>query len=163
MDGEVIIRFQVDGNGKGGKRKPAINKKTGKSQFKYDNTEDRYAQFLSMTALRVSKMAINEAEYQLNRHFTLIDDVRSQRNLKVAKNLVQKSGSLGLTVGFGAITGGWVGALVGGLVQVSSQFVSSSHELIEQDLRLKQETASLQFSRQKVGYSLNVGANGENR
>lgn len=160
MQGEVIIRFESGGKS-GGNNKTAINTKNGKKE---NTKKDRVSNALiSGVLLKSSRIAYNEALYQMKRHFDLTDDVRGRRNLNIANTLVKKAGTLGLSIGFGFVAGGVVGAVVSGVSTMASQFLTSTHDIMEQDIEVKKTQAQLEYSRQKVGYSLSAGLNGENR
>lgn len=111
------------------------------------------------------------AEYEINKWFNLNDDYIGQRNLTAAKNIIgrAKSAATSIVAGImvGASVGGHVGAIAGGVLaaaqQVAALVTDIAQNYDQQNIRIRQMDAQLQFSRQRVGFSLTSGRIGGDR
>lgn len=110
---------------------------------------------------RTADFVVDEGLYWLERSYRLNDDYISQRNLTVAKNIINQSISSGTrviaaTVAFGAV--GLAVSLVGEAINIGTRII---HNYTEQNDRIRQLNAQLDFSRVRAGYSLTAGSIGE--
>lgn len=102
------------------------------------------------------------ANYELNKHFSLKDDYIAQRNLSIAKSIISKGASMGTAIASGFATGGIVGgaAAIAGATATLGIEIAQNYD--QENVRLRQMNAQLEFSRQRAGYSLTSGSVGEN-
>lgn len=119
---------------------------------------------------RMKASVITEAKYQVNRYFSTRDDYIGQRNAQNALTAISHGMALGASVLAGmkvGLVGGAVGMGVGALVGASIYGVSSAvgiyNTLDQQALNVSQRNATLQFSRERAGWSLTSGSIGEGR
>lgn len=169
MEGEVKITFVYGGKATGD-NKTAVNTKTGKLEIVNEpsaslKTASTFAYVSSMKKLvrGVKSILTDEALYESEKFFDLTDNVQAKRNLNIAKQNIQRVSSLAMSTYAGAKTGGWVGAIVGFGVGTAKSVVDIYQGYDQQAIAIKQKEEQLEYTRQKVGYSLTAGINGENR
>lgn len=170
MEGEVRVSFVYGGKGSGD-NKTAINTKTGKQ----DDGESKlktsirqastynYVSSMRKLARGVQGILYDEAMYESEKFFDLTDNVQGKRNLNIAKQNIRRVASIGMSIYAGAKTGGLVGAIVGGALGIGKLAVDIYQGYDQQNIAIKQREEQLSYTRQRVGYSLTVGTNGENR
>ena len=114
------------------------------------------------TAKKAATMALQEADYRISRSFYLKDDYIGQRNYQIAKSeALAVIGYLGV-IGANIAHGNFAGAAIYAVTAPISNIISYSHKIEEQNLTIKRMEATLDFSRQRAGYSLTSGSVGEN-
>lgn len=175
MEGEVRVSFVYGGKATGD-NKTDINTKTGKIGGNKNTDEDSksltvaYVYAAKKIATTTKQLLIDEALYESNKFFDLTDNVQNQRNLNIAKTNIQRATSIiGSTVS-GAMVGGnagpvgaIIGAVVGFVAGVAQKGVDIYQGYDQQNIDIRQREQQLSYTRQRVGYSLTVGSNGENR
>lgn len=114
------------------------------------------------TAKKAATMALQEVDYRIARSFYLKDDYIGQRNYQVAKaEILAVLGYAGV-IGANIRHGNYAGAITYAIAAPVSNLLSYSHKIEEQNLTIKRMEATLDFSRQRAGYSLTSGSVGEN-
>ena len=117
----------------------------------------------------VTSEVVNWAEYYWNRELTLTDDYVSQRNKTIITTQINRgisaiSGVVSSTAS-GMALGGPLGALIGFAIGASTQVASIVRSNLkgrdQQNIMLRQMNASLDFTRSRAGWSLQVASIGE--
>ena len=157
--GEIVIRIKSDGQ----------DNHTDIPQQTYDDTSvnefnNALKNIIHNEAFQYAKqVAINEARYEINKNFALRDDYVGQRDLNITLGVVSKVYSVGTAVVSGAIIGGPIGAgiaLAGSLV---AEGVQVYQNLDQQNIKIAQLNAQLDYNRVRAGYSLTAGSVGDNK
>lgn len=169
MEGEIIVRIKDESNIEKGNNGTAINTKTGKirTDLQGNESEGVNAGILVASVLvnqvyeRTKQIVIDEAMYQINKHFELADDFEGKRDLNIALSVVGKAKNLATSTQAGATlgsAGGPIGTVVGAVVGFSlgviGEVVSIYHKFDEQDRANALRDAQLDYTRQRAGYSL---------
>ena len=175
MEGEVRVSFVYGGKATGD-NKTDINTKTGKIGGNKNTDEDSksltvaYVYAAKKIATTTKQLLIDEALYESNKFFDLTDNVQAKRNLNIAKTNIQRASSIigstvsGALVGAGGgPVGAVIGAVAGFVAGVGQQALSIYQGYDQQNIDIRQREEQLSYTRQKVGYSLTAGINGENR
>jgi len=154
MEGEVIVRI-IDET-KQGDNKTAINTKTGKHKQEVDKEDNTLVESVIVNqAFNYAKQAvINEAQYQITRHFNMTDDFEGQRDLNIALGIVNKIKNIALTTYAGAKVGGIPGAVIAFAGSVGMEALNIYHAYDEQNRNNALRNAQLEYTRQRAGYSL---------
>ena len=167
MQGEVIVRFQYGGDGEG--NGTAI-KKDGQSttinQFASgkENDNSKLFTYAKNKVMQLSKdVLLGEALYESEKYFNLTDNVQGRRNLNIARQNIERVWGVAQDTIAGAKAGGWVGAIIGFAVGMTKLGVKIYQGYDQQNIKIRQMEEQLDYTRQRVGYSLTVGSNGENR
>lgn len=125
---------------------------------------------LTSQALNVAaNEVIAWAEYYWNRELTLNDDYIGQRNKQIAITQINRgisyAGQVFSATASGAAVGGPVGAIIGALIgtgtAIASIARSNAQSKMDQDIKLNQWNAQLDFTRSRVGYSTKAASIGE--
>lgn len=167
MEGTVKILFS-SGKGKAsGNNGTAINTKTGKSASPISSEQIDRQTIVSNYAFNKAKSVATSITkewvfYEIDKYLDLTDNVQGQVNMKIAKSLVSKSASaLGTIIASSKF--GWVGVTVA-TVGLGVKFGLDLYEgYNDQNIDIKRKNTQLDFTRQRVGYSLTSGDRGENR
>ena len=169
MEGEIIVRIKDESNIEKGNNGTAINTKTGKVKTDLQSSEsgEANAGILVASVLanqvyeRTKQTVINEAMYQINKHFELTDDFEGKRDLNIALSVIGRTKNLATSTLAGAklgSAGGPIGTVVGAVVGFSlgaiGEAVSIYHKFDEQDRANALRDAQLDYTRQRAGYSL---------
>lgn len=125
-------------------------------------------------AIKMVSAATNEliswTMYDINKQLDLNDDYIGQRNLQIAQTLISKGGSIVMQAVSGAITGATfgggvpgaiIGAVVGAGIGIAHQAIETTKSMEQQEIRLRQMDAQLDFQRQRAGWSLKAASIGE--
>ena len=169
MEGEVVIRFEYGGGNGATSNKTAINKDgqtSEKTMTSNQNSEDNKKLFnyaKNQARALATQVLLNEAIYETEKYFTLTDNVQAKRDVGIASNVIKRVSNIGQATYFGATVGGWVGAIIGAVVGVTKEGIDIYQGYDQQTIKLKQMSEQLEYTRQRVGYSLTAGVNGENR
>ena len=167
----ITITLKLD---KSGDNEADTTNQTGSTSETKSNDKGSQAKAIAAyAATQLGSMAVSElsnwAEYYWNRELTLSDDYIAQRSKQIALTQINRTVNMMTTIGSstaqGAMTGGWVGAIVGlllGTTQVVSGVVRSNVQgQDQQNIRLKQMDAQLQFTRSRAGWSTHAASIGE--
>lgn len=172
MAGDVrsidVTLYVTEGQGQGASddgRTPTLPKPKSTEKSK-GNDNSNLSNVTAMLLHEAWNYAKNEtlqiANYEINKYFSLKDDYIGQRNMTVAKNIISKGVSMGTAIASGFAVGGVVGgalAIVGSSVSLG---VEIAQNYDQENVRLRQMNAQLEFSRQRAGYSLISESVGEN-
>lgn len=158
-DGEIIIRIVNDeGSGSSDTSGTTVQNENNSRAKSTSKTEQAiFTTLLQHAAKEIKNIAIDEALYQQNFYYQMTDNYMMQQNMSIAKNMIGKAVGYGIMLSAGPA--GWVAA---GLTAVGD-ILSIVHNYQQQDYQIRKMDTSLQFNRQRAGYSLTVGAQGENR
>ena len=169
MEGEIIVRIKDESNIEKGNNGTAINTKTGKirTDTQSSESEEANAGILVASVLvnqayeRTKQVVINEAMYQINKHFELTDDFEGKRDLNIALSIVGRTKNLATSTLAGAklgSAGGPIGTVIGAVVGFSlgavGDVISTYHKFDEQNRINALRDAQLEYTRQRAGYSL---------
>jgi len=169
-NGEIVIRFEDGTDSKVKKVDPTGEKK------KQEGGSDIFDTALTLWAMKraanlIKDIGVGEVKYQLSKYYKLNDNYIAQQNMDIALNIASKVISTGIGIFAGAKAGlkvgGPAGAVIGASVAVVGATVKTGMDIIhnfeQENIRLRQMNAQLQFNRQRAGYSLTAGSVGENR
>lgn len=120
---------------------------------------------------QVVNMAVGTADYYITRSLVLKDDYAGQRDYQIIKSVIggvaSDVGSVaGWTVaGFkmGQAPGAVVGLVLGTAVTALSRGLDYAKQMQQQELQIRLLNQTLEFNRQRAGYSLSSGSVGEDR
>lgn len=160
--GEIVIRF-VEGENKTPGPQP-VNKQ--EETREKDDSLLKEAVLISLvqrTARQIKGLVVSEANYQINKHFTLTDNYLGQQNLNIALNVINKVWNTGLSIYTGYKVAGVPGAVAAAGVSVLSIAQQIYHNYEQEKINISKMNAQLKFNRQRSDYSLTAGARGENR
>ena len=149
-----------------------VSENTVRRELENEYDEGNSKALGAMAAKQLLSTVVNEgwswATYEWQKNATLSDDYISQRNASIASTMVGKIGGAVNTIASSAIAGaafGPVGAIVGaalGTISAGASLTRQYFQAIEQqDIMLKQMDASLQNTRNKVGWSTVAASIGE--
>lgn len=165
MQGEVIVRFKYGGDGDSKGNGTAI-KKDGQSKSVKEESQDN-SKLFTYAKQKIKALAkevlIGEALYESEKYFNLTDNVQAKRNLNIATQNVNRLFNIVQTTWAGAKVGGFVGAAIGFSASLISEGVKIYQGYDQQNIKIRQMEEQLDYTRQRMGYSLTVGSNGENR
>lgn len=110
---------------------------------------------------QAANTVVQNADFLIERSYYLKDDYIGQRTYNEAKaaitGIAQDAASIASWSSLGP-----AGLAVGALLTVGSRAIGFAKNVDAQNLRLKQMDATLQFGRQRAGFSLSGGSVGEN-
>ena len=118
---------------------------------------------IQRAASSLKEMGVSQVRFQINRYFDMTDNYLGQQSMNIALSSANRLYNAGASVVGGFMVAGPAGAVIMGLVEVAKVGLDIYHNYSEQDLKLRKMNAELQFNRQRAGYSLTVGSQGENR
>ena len=153
MDDRIVKVIISDSRGKSD-TKPDINV----AQPEADSPSDKVSSLvnkvvLKSTAKRVAQDIYNMAIYHYEKEWALNDDYQSQRNCTVALNIISKSTSIATNAYIGLSVGGPIGlglAVVASGVELGFEIYKN---LDQQNIKIKQLDAQLEYTRVRAGYS----------
>ena len=129
-----------------------------------------YTTMIQSAAKQLKGMMVNEAKFQINRYFNLTDNYMAKQEMDIALGVINRTYSIGSAIVGGAIAGsagGPAGIVLGAAIATGMSGLSLGldiyHNYSEQDIRIRKMDNSLDFNRQRAGYSLTAGARGENK
>lgn len=173
MEGQIKVIFTEGSSKNSGNNRTSINTKTGatKSQEEIEKQTTTASSLANhainalviSTAKKVVGIALNEALYEVNKYFTLTDNVEAKRDLNIALGLIRRSGRLAKTTLAGAIQGGIPGAVIGFGLGFAGEVVSVYQGYDQQNIQIRQLETQLEYTRERAGYSLTSGSIGENK
>lgn len=152
-------------NGDGDDNAPILPKPTPKETSKGSDKSNLTSAttILLHEAYNYAKQEITQiASYEVSKYFNLKDDYIGQRNLSIAKNIISKGASIGTAIASGFATGGIIGGAVAIVGTTASLGIEIAQNYDQENIRLRQMNAQLEYSRQRAGYSLTSGSVGEN-
>lgn len=129
-----------------------------------DNTNlSKMASALLHEAYNYAKQDIVQiASYEVNKYFNLHDDYIGQRNLTIAKNVLSKAVGMGTAIAGGFVLGGVVGSAVALIGTTASLGIEIAQNYDQENIKIRQMNAQLEYSRLRAGYSLTSESIGEN-
>lgn len=165
-NGEIIIKI-VSEVGQTTQNQPD-EKPEAKVDAEKSKTDNRletaiYTSLLQKTAREVKGITIGEAKYQINRYFRMSDNYLAEQSLDISLNIVNRAISAGASIAAGFAVGGVPGAIIEAGIQAVKIGLDIYHNKDQENIRLNQMDAVLSFNRQRAGYSLTAGSQGENR
>ena len=167
MQGEVIVRFKYGGDGEGNGtaiKKDGQSKATSQKQNEQENDNSKLFTYAKNKVMQLSKnVLLSEALYESEKYFNLTDNVQGKRNLNIARQNVERVWGIAQDTIAGAKAGGLVGAIIGFTAGLTEAGVKIYQGYDQQSIKIRQMEEQLDYTRQRVGYSLTVGSNGENR
>jgi len=115
------------------------------------------------SVMHLAKEIEANSVYLLNRHFSLTDDYRSQRDMNIAVGVLNSAISDATAIGSAVMTGNpfIAGAALVGVI--ANRGISIAQNYIEENDRLRQSDYLTDFSRVRAGYSLTSGSIGDNK
>ena len=162
---EVVITIKGDVE-----KSQAVETDSNQKVKKTDNLGQVTSILLNQAFENVKNELISEVNYEINKHFNLTDDYIGQRKLNVAKNVVSRATGIIATIGASAKIGsvaGPVGTIVGAVVGTTIAGVQLGVDIYQNydqaNIHLRQMEAQLNYTRQRVGYSLTSGSIGDNK
>ena len=102
------------------------------------------------------------ASYEVNKYFNLRDDYVGQRNLTIAKNVISKAVGMGTAIAGGFVLGGAAGGAIALIGTTASLGIEIAQNYDQENIKLRQMNAQLEYSRMRAGYSLTSESIGEN-
>lgn len=171
MQGQIRVIF-TEGSGKGsGNNRTVVNTKTGKPKTQDKVQEEAKASnivnhafknYVVSQAKQVVGLVANEVLYEINKYYTLTDNVEGKRDLNIALGLIHRGGQIvGPTIAGSYF--GPVGAVIGFGVGIGREVISLYQGYDQQNIQLRQLNTQLEYSRQRAGYSLTSGSIGEDK
>lgn len=129
-----------------------------------DNSNlSKMAALLLHEAFKYAKQEVTQiASYEVNKYFNLRDDYIGQRNLTVAKNVISKAVGMGTAIAGGFVLGGVVGSAIALIGTTASLGIEIAQNYDQENIKLRQMNAQLEYSRLRAGYSLTSESIGEN-
>lgn len=124
-----------------------------------DSPSDKVSSIVNKVVLKsVAKQSVqdiyNMAIYHFEKEWSLTDDYQSQRNCTIALNVISKS----ISVATNAFIGLSVGGVAGLAVSVVASGVDLGFEIYknldQQNIKIKQMDAQLEYTRVRSGYSI---------
>lgn len=109
---------------------------------------------------QAASAALSAADWAITRSFYLRDDYIGQRNYAEAKQTISAVASDIASIASWASLGP-VGIAVGTAMTIGNRIFSYYKSMDAQSLQIKQMDATLDFNRQRAGYSLSSGSVGE--
>lgn len=161
QNGEIIIKI-VQGN------EPSPDKPDKPVQVQKEKTDDKlenaiFTSLLQKTARELKGIVIDEANYQINKYFRMNDNYLAQQQKDIALGIIGKVTSVGTSLVGGFMFGGIPGLVAETIIQGVKLGIDINRNYTEERIRLNQMDANLDYSRQRAGYSLTAGSQGENR
>lgn len=162
--GQVIIRFKGYGQsaGKGG------IKKSGRlltPEEQKEKSRQRLTAYTTKKIISSVKAILNdEIKYEIDKYYSLTDNVQGQRTMNIAIHLTSKAMELGQAFTTGMIvSGNVIGGLVASGLDLIKQGVDIYQGYDKQNIKIRQMEEQLTYTRLRSGYSLTSGDKGENR
>lgn len=118
---------------------------------------------IQKAAHSVKEMGASQIRFQVNRYFEITDDYLGQQSLNICLGIARKVESAAMSIAGGALVAGPVGAIIMGAVELGKTGLDIYQNYSQQNLQLRKMDAQLDYSRQRAGYSLTAGSQGENR
>lgn len=162
---QVEVVFKVGASAEN-EKKPSEKIKTGtKNKVQTQQKEDKwYDNLYIQQAWSYVKAEISSvAHYEMNKWYSLRDDYIGQRNMNVALNVISKAKDIATTIYAGFQVGGAAGAAVAAVGSVYMLAWDVIQNYDQQNIKLRQMDAQLDYQRQRAGFSLTSGRVGENR
>lgn len=167
MQGEVIVRFKYGGEGNGNGtaiKKDGQSKGVSQTANEEENDNSKLFTYAKNKVMQLAKnVLLSEALYESEKYFNLTDNVQGKRNLNIARQNVERVWGIAQDTIVGAKAGGVVGAIIGFGVGLTELGVKIYQGYDQQSIKIRQMEEQLDYTRQRMGYSLTVGSNGENR
>lgn len=120
---------------------------------------------------QVVNMGVGTADYYITRAYVLKDDYIGQRNYQIAKSILMGVASdVGGVAGWaisgfkiGQAPGAIIGTILGTAITALSRGLDYNKQMQQQELQVRLLNQTLEFNRQRAGYSLSSGSVGEDR
>lgn len=110
---------------------------------------------------QVANMVVQNTDFLIERSYYLKDDYIGQRRYNEAKSVVSGLASDAMSIAAWSQFGP-AGLAIGTALTVGSRIIDFAKNADAQNLKLKQMDATLQFGRQRAGFSLSGGSVGDN-
>ena len=140
---------------------------TGKNEVEKTKRSDLETAAITTVIQRawssLKEMAASQIKFQVNRYFNITDNYLGQQSLNICLNVANKVKNVGESIIGGAIVAGAPGAIIMTAVEAGKLGLEIYQNYSEQNLQLRKMDAQLDYNRQRAGYSLTVGTQGENR
>lgn len=164
-NGVIKIIFE-EGSNKTPGPKP-INDKMSPESDKNKDADILKTAALSAMLYRAGRqlkdVTIDEVKRQIDLNFALTDNYMARQNMNIALGIIDKAGGAVVSIGTGFAIAGPVGAVIGAGLEVVKTGLNIFHNYQQETINLHKMNVQLEFNRQRAGYSLTVGARGENR
>lgn len=162
--GTIVIKI-VQETGKPGET-PQVDA-TGKTEIQKSQRSDLETAAITSVIQRafnsLKEMGASQVKFQVNRYFEITDNYLGQQSLNIGLNIASKIVSAGQSIAAGAIVAGPAGAIIMATVEAGKLGLDIYQKYSEQNLQLRKMDAQLDYNRQRAGYSLTAGTQGENR
>lgn len=164
-NGEIIIKIVSETGAATNQPTEKLEEKVTTEKSKTDDKLENaiYTSLLQHTAKQVVGITIGEAKYQHNRYFRMSDNYLAEQSLDIGLNIVNRVISTGVGIAAGFTIAGVPGAIVAAGIEAVNIGLDIYHNKDQENIRLRQMDAALSFNRQRAGYSLTAGSQGENR
>lgn len=115
----------------------------------------------AMAGAEVANLIINQAEFEGSFWLNRTGNYIAQRELGIAKQAVSTVSNVVGSTAIGFATGGWIGAIVGGVSSIANIAQNNINAEKKQQYQLEQMNEQLQFTRKRAGYAEKAGSIGE--
>lgn len=166
----IVITLKIENDGSSGITSPASVSSTSSTKGTKSSAGVALAAWAVSQAVQttVSEL-VAWGEYNWNKELTLNDDYIGQRNKQIALTQINRGisavGSIFSSTASGAAVGGVAGAIIGFVVGTATQVANITRGNLQaqeqQDIRLRQMEAQLDFTRSRAGWSLKAASIGE--
>ena len=169
MTGSVRVIFESgSGNGKEkGNNKTAVNTKSGrvsKEQDISDGANERLRNYVILKTIRTAKeLLLDEIQFEIGYHYDMTDNIEAKRDMVNAVSITRKVSTLALTSVMAFRFMGVAGLAFNLATSFAREGIDLYQKHKEQNTKMAQLDAQMEYTRQRVGYSLTVGDKGENR
>ena len=162
-NGEIIIRI-VEGEQQTTQPKTVDVVGTDKINKTKGNLETAAITGVIISAAKsVKQMAASQVSFQINRYFSMTGDYMGQQSLSIASGILSRAAGAATSIAGGFAVAGPAGAAIMAAVEVGKLALDIYHNYSEEAYQLTKMDNQLSFQRQRAGYSLTVGSQGENR
>ena len=118
---------------------------------------------LKSVAKNVAQDIYNMAIYHYEKEWSLTDDYQSQRTCTIALNIIGRSMSIAANAFIGFSVGGPVGLAIATVSSAVDLGFDIYKNLDQQNIRIKQMSEQLEYTRIRVGYSTKAESIGEGK
>lgn len=169
MTGSVRVIFESSsGNGKSqGNNKTAVNTKSGRISKEQDSSggeNERLRNYVLLKTIRTAKeLLLDEIQFEIGYHYDMTDNIEAKRDMVNAVSITRKVSTLALTSFMAFRFMGVAGLAFNLATSFAREGIDLYQKHKEQNTKMAQLDAQMEYTRQRVGYSLTVGDKGENR
>lgn len=162
-DGTIIIKIVQDTNPGDTPQIDATGKKEVDKVKRSDLETAAITTIVQRAWNSLKETGASQIKFQVNRYFNITDNYLGQQSLNICLNIAGKVKSAGESIVGGALVAGPAGAVIMAAVEAGKLGLEIYQNYSEQNLQLRKMDAQLDYNRQRAGYSLTAGTQGENR